>query len=368
MNSRERVLTLLAGKTPDRVPWMADLDYWASAMEQRGDEPQGFLNSEAYFDLYRQLGVGFYLQSYLPYRAEYDTTVRLTTESRGMKSRNTLETPIGVLTSERTYLPESFVSAPTIRPIKELRDLATLRYVLEHTTYEPNYGELLWRLPLIGDLGILLAYLPRSPFMEMAVELSDIVTLVDIWVDAPEELDETLQILGRKHDEAAAIVLASPAECLMFPENLSSEMVGKRFFEQYLRPYETRWAERCRQASKYSFVHMDGTLRGLLHEVGSVGIDVIEAITPAPVGNVAFGELRALAGPGPVLWGGVPGSYFTELVDDAEFERMVREVLSVMVREPRYVLGVGDQVPPDGLWSRVARVAELVERYGRYSD
>jgi len=31
------------------------------------------------------------------------------------------------------------------------------------------------------------------------------------------------------------------------------------------------------------------------------------------------------------------------------------------------VLGVADQVPPDGLHARVERVAELVERYGRYA-
>lgn len=46
---------------------------------------------------------------------------------------------------------------------------------------------------------------------------------------------------------------------------------------------------------------------------------------------------------------------------------MVRDVLSVMTSEPRYVLGVADQVPPTGLRKRVIRVAELVERYGAYS-
>ena len=45
---------------------------------------------------------------------------------------------------------------------------------------------------------------------------------------------------------------------------------------------------------------------------------------------------------------------------------MIGEVLSVMRREPRYVLGVADQVPPDGLTSRVKRVRELVDRYGAY--
>jgi len=77
--------------------------------------------------------------------------------------------------------------------------------------------------------------------------------------------------------------------------------------------------------------------------------------------------LRALAGPRSVLWGGLPGIYFTPLVSDTEFERHTREVLEVMVGDRRMVLGVADQVPPDGLRSRVARVVELVERYGHYA-
>jgi hypothetical protein len=41
-------------------------------------------------------------------------------------------------------------------------------------------------------------------------------------------------------------------------------------------------------------------------------------------------------------------------------------MIEIMVKEPRYVLGVADQVPPDGLEDRVRRVGELVELYGRY--
>jgi len=53
-------------------------------------------------------------------------------------------------------------------------------------------------------------------------------------------------------------------------------------------------------------------------------------------------------------------------VSDEEFERHIKNVLSVMRAEPRYVLGVADQVPPDGLERRVRRVRELVEQYGAY--
>ena len=67
-----------------------------------------------------------------------------------------------------------------------------------------------------------------------------------------------------------------------------------------------------------------------------------------------------------ILWGGIPGMFFTELVSDEEFDEHTRHVLEIMRTEPRYVLGVADQVPPDGLERRVRRVAELVEQYGAY--
>ena len=62
----------------------------------------------------------------------------------------------------------------------------------------------------------------------------------------------------------------------------------------------------------------------------------------------------------------MPGVYFTPNVSDEEFERHTKHILSLMVKEPRFVLGVADQVPPDGLESRVRRVRELVDEFGKY--
>ena len=98
-----------------------------------------------------------------------------------------------------------------------------------------------------------------------------------------------------------------------------------------------------------------------------MGLSFIEAMTPAPVGDLAIEEWPAWRGDSDtIFWGGIPGVYFTDLVDEAEFERHVKQVLAVMRTEPRYVLGVADQVPPDGLVRRVKRVRELVDAFGRY--
>jgi uroporphyrinogen-III decarboxylase len=159
----------------------------------------------------------------------------------------------------------------------------------------------------------------------------------------------------------------SPAEVLMIPENLSSEMVGPQFFESYMREYQEEWVREIKKAGKFSFIHIDGTLRGLLREEASTGFSVLEALTPKPSGDMDFREVAALANnPDSILWGGIPGVCFTNHISDEEFDKHVCQVIEVMRAEPRYVLGVADQVPPDGLESRVRRVGELVDRYGSY--
>lgn len=134
-----------------------------------------------------------------------------------------------------------------------------------------------------------------------------------------------------------------------------------------MRPYQEKWTARIRAAGKFSCMHLDGTLRGLIREECTVGFDFIESMTPAPVGDLAVEDWKPFCGETPTLfWGGIPGAYFSPTTSDAEFERHVRATLAIMRTEPRYVLGVADQVPPDGLESRLHRVAELVEECGAY--
>ncbi len=67
-SERERVLAILNGKKPDRVPWFGDLDYLGTAVIGRGQKPVDFKVRQAYIDWHRDLGVGYYLQGYFPFK------------------------------------------------------------------------------------------------------------------------------------------------------------------------------------------------------------------------------------------------------------------------------------------------------------
>ncbi len=368
MNDRERILTLLDGERPDRVPWCGDLDYWATALVGRGVKPAGFQRSRAYLDWHQDLGVGFYLQGYFPFTATVDGgAVREWRE--GLRRYREIATPRGTLRECWQWMPDDFTEGPVEHLVKSVADLPAYQWIHAHTRYEPDYAFAQERLGQLrhSGAGVMLAYLPKSPLMQLVALDAGIMAVVEMATDDEALFAETVAVVKASHDRAARLSVESPAEVLMIPENLSSEVVGPALFASYMRPYQAEWAAAIREAGKFSCIHLDGTLKGLLREECGVGLTFIEAMTPAPVGDLAVEDWAGFCGePHTVLWGGIPGGFFTPLVSDAVFDDHVRRVLAVMRQAPRYVLGVADQVPPGGLESRVRRVRELVELHGRY--
>jgi len=365
MTPQNRILKILKGEQPDQVPWFGDLDYWATALIAKKEKSQNFKRSREYIEWHKQLGAGFYLQGHFSFRPNFDFEEKIWHE--GNRRYRKIVTPKGALQECWKYIPDSYTEAPVEHLVKSENDLAALRFVYENTNWEPDYDFSYQRLEQIGDQGILLCYLPKSPFMHLVALEAGIMAVTFSEMNAPDEFAETLSVMKICFDKAAQIAVESPAEALMIPENLSAEMVGPRYFEKYMRAYQEEWIGKIRDIGKYSFIHMDGTLKGLLREEASTGVSVIEAMTPAPVGDLAIEDWISVAkNPNTILWGGIPGSYFTDFVSDADFDRFVKHVLSVMRTKPRYVLGVADQVPPDGMEYRVKRVRELVDKFGAY--
>jgi hypothetical protein len=368
MTPRERVLAVLRHEAVDRVPWFGDLDYWATSLIHRGERPAGFTESSDYLAWHRELGVGFYLQGWFPMKLGV-TGGDVGDRDDGVKRERTIHTPKGTLRERWEWSAQTFSWAPEERLVKSIDDLRIYRWVAEHADWSADYAYAARRGPQIGDQGVLLGYLHHSPLMQMVALDAGIEFVAVTDADDPDLLASTLAAWAEALVPAQRIAIESPAEVLMIPDNLSSEVVGTRLFERYLRPYYETWTPRVRDAGKPSCVHLDGTLRGLLAQVGGCGFTFVEAMTPAPVGDVPVSAWPSFRGGSDVVyWGGIPGAYFSPVVSDAEFERHVRETLSVMRADRRMVLGVADQVPPDALERRVRRVADLVDEQGRYGS
>ena len=250
--------------------------------------------------------------------------------------------------------------------IKTAEDMKAFRYLYENVEYEPDYDLTEKRLKNVGDNGIVVMYTPKSPLMELVALKAGIETVVtELMAEEPEEFEELLECMEEKHTIAAQIAIDSPAEYIFVPENLSSETVGGSLYDNYLQDIHRDWNQRIHKAGKKSMVHLDGTLNPLLSKLSRNGFDVIEAVTPKPVGDIALEDLRKYVEKDTIIWGGFPSGFFADSFPEEEFDKWVKNALEIIKKDGRFVLGVADQIVPGTSLKRVRRVSELIQKYGK---
>lgn len=387
MTKRERILAMLRGEKPDKLPWCADLAYWIDYLNDEKLMPAKYLEHEAHaanekvsmglaapfnsvglLQMHRDLDVGFYLQGYFPYDVIYDETVQVDTVYENVKDGQLrtikVTTPVGSMEEVWEYRFITHSWGPRYHMCKGVEDIPKLKYLYEHTTYEPNYTIAEERMGLVGDMGVVLVYMPKAPIMELISLRAGLGNVVDMLDEDEEAFEDLLQVMEKKHDEACELALKAPGECVMIPDNLSSGSIGRNLYRKYDMPYAKKWTARIREAGKYSFVHLDGTLNPLLTDTCEAGYDVIEGLTPKPMGDIEYDEMRPLATRDAILWGGIPSHLFDPDYPDEEFDRYVIDLIHKMVEDGRSVLAVGDQVVPRTKAERIRRVNDLVEKYG----
>lgn len=378
MGRRDDAINVLNGKTPEYVPWYGDLEYWLTYLRKENKIPGEYLEmgkgepavcnsltDDGLQKLHRDLGLGFYLQAYFPFDTIYHNVKieRIETETERIVR---YETPYGTLQEREVWMPVSYSWAPVEHLLKTAEDMKAFRYIYENIEYKPNYALAERRLTSVGNNGIVLAYTPKSPIMELVALRAGLETVVtELLAEEPDEFEELLECMLKKHEIATQIAIDSPAEYIFVPENLSSDMVGGSIYDNYMKEVHEEWTSRIRKAGKKSMVHLDGMLNPLLGKLSYSGFDVIEAATPAPVGDIALEDMRSYVKDETIIWGGMPGGYFSPILSDEEFDAWTKKTLEFMKKDNRFVMGVADQIVPGATFERIKRVSELVEKYGK---
>jgi hypothetical protein len=233
--------------------------------------------------------------------------------------------------------------------------------LLEHRHLEPaNLADYplrreMWReydaLPCIG--------LPRSPLASFVYEWAGLQNASYLLIDCEGKVRHALDLMEEQERPVLDGVCDLRPPLVHFPDNLFSDNLTG-FYDEYMAPGHRRRLDRLHGCGIRAAVHLDGTVRGLLPKLVEAGFDAVEAITPRPAGDLAVEEIPEVAGSETViLWGGVPGVMFADPYSWEDMERHVRKVLECWGGRP-FVLGVADQVPPDGDVEFCARIAEMV--------
>lgn len=361
MTIGERAMAVFEKTVPEKMPWFSDLSYWVLGQRSMGKLPDEYRGSEGYLKLHQDLGVGIFAFAPPVHRSTWDEEIFKTSAKQdGDLHIHEIQTPEGILRTVVRYSELTFSSAPMEYAVSTPKDLRALRSYYEGEKVVPDLERYSKIQSLWEDQGIAVLWAPRSPLGQLAVQWAGVANLSYLVADCPEEVEKTLALIAEKQDPVYEIICNSPAPVIEIGDNLSGETMGG-FFKEYSTPYFTKRANELHKAGKYMGVHLDGTMKGLITKVADTGLDYIEAITPAPMGDVPVGELFSLVTDKTIIWGGVPGAMFAPPYAWDDVKRLVEEIYALPEAKGRFVLCSADQVPVDGDIDLVKRVSEFVE-------
>jgi hypothetical protein len=359
----EAFLRIIEGQPADEVVWTADLAYWIHAEQRAGRADPEWDTEEGQLRLCRSLGVMpyYYYGQFLLAEPVYAHGIDVSRTDRGDRSWTRFHTPVGDLVQETVYLPTSCSTGVTKHFVTSEQDLDILSYIIEHRHLEPtnlvDYEER--RRAWQRYDGFPSLALPRSPLAAFAYEWAGIQDAVFLLFDCRSKVERVFAMMAEQEGPILDAVCSASPPLVHFIDNLSSENFTS-LYDRYLGPHHRSRIERLHAHGVRCAIHMDGTVRGLLPKLAASGFDSVEALTPQPVGDVTAQEMRRIAGNERMaLWGGVPGAMFAP---PYTWDQMRAHVLSVLDswRGTPFVLGVADQVPPNGDIHFCRRIADLV--------
>jgi len=362
---REAFLELLRGGRPDEIVWTADISYWLDAQSHAGTAKPEWQTEAGYLELCGELGcMPYYWYGKFGAARPVYTGVEIVCDSRGDRRRRTFRTPVGELIEESVFVEDSCSEAPVRHAVQREADLDVLLGLLERRRWEPtNLADYPQRLEMwarwdgVPGLG-----LPRSPLPAFMVEWAGIEHGALLLMDYPDKVEQVLSLMEAQEQSVLDAVCERMPPVVHFPDNLASDNLTS-FFARHIAARYRRRLERLHAAGVRCAVHLDGTIRGLLPRLAAVGFDAVEALTPQPVGDVSLAEMREVADSATVvLWGGVPGAMFAPPFSWRQMQAHIERLLASWRGTP-FIIGVADQVPPDGDLGFVRKIAELA-RHG----
>jgi hypothetical protein len=362
MTNRERILTLLDGGTPDRIPWIPRLKIWYDANRLAGTLPARYRGLSLREVEQRVFG-GAAARDGVIYTTSLDNVDVRTRHLDSLETVTEYVTPVGTVTSvergSNRLRAAGIQDAQTEFVLKRREDYAVVQYLFEHTRYEPAYEDYLRYEAEIGEAGYPMVNCGDCPFHHWMRGLAGYNAAYFHLMDYTQEVERLLTVITQRYQETIwKHMLDSPARLLMHGHHLSSQMTPPTLFEPYITPYFQELTAKLRSAGKVVALHGDNNTRHILRQIEQAGFGMVECFVTSPMVETTLQEARDCWGDRVIIWGGIPSVLLEDPYTDEQFEQYVDEVLATIADGRAFILGIADNAMPDAKIERIERITE----------
>ncbi len=376
MTSKERLEAVMRGGVADRIPVSPRIG--AFLMGKYGSSS---LESHIRFQKEYEYDISFTMGSSLPNPTEsvltelpYTDLVKIETEvgqDRDLKIvKRIFHTPAGRL-QDVTMIPpagrEYGVSPNPVKTewlIKDKSDLEKLVYLLPDPFKHTNTQGFLNAEKILGDKGIIQIVI-RSPIDKRAGDARGMENLMVDYYEDPELFDAVLEFyMDHVMAETKACLEAGVKHIFgsWFYTSLSSGWSPKISREKFI-PLMKRHVELVHSYGATYDLYDDGKFMQVIEDYADTGADVLETLTPPPVGDIDLAAAKKLVGDRIVLKGYVDLLYVLKLGTPEMIRETVREAVEKAGYDGRFILGTSDSIRDGTPEQNVKEYFEAAKRY-----
>ena len=352
------------GESGGRIIWQPRILCWHADKLWSGEDLPAPYTGMGLHEVYRALGCSARL--YDEYngcfrRLEHPSVEVTTRRLDETDTEHTIHAPVGKQVAVTRRSPHGSHPITMKWEVETREELAVATWREENATWEWDDVRYLEQRAQLDSLGAPTIYLPRMNVQCLYLEKMGIERGIHALYEWPAELETFFRALEECHDRLIDLVNASPIEIVNFGENVHSATLTPELFRRHHLPACQRRCERLHQGGKFVSSHWDGDTRPLLPFAKETGLDAIEAITPAPQGDVELVEIRKALGDEMFLLDGIPAVYFDDTYPVEVLVECAERLIELFA--PRLVLGISDEISSSGDIERLRVVDGIVQEY-----
>ena len=381
MTNREKVLNLMEGKSLGELIWAPRMKLWHDAHERLKTLPEKY-NGKSLIEVEKMLGAvaaDSARLSWVHRDAQPDgqimqfnfNTVEVEKKTEGTTETITYKTPIGTVTEAHSINVEAVRKGFPMQKhqsehlIKEEKDYEIVEYLYKDMTFIPTYENYLEFENSLDNHGVPIVNLDRDPMYLIMQNLIGYNQFFYEFYDRKKKVDHLYEVLCEKAKEFTEIAIHSPAKILLAAYHYDGRMVSPQFYDEYFKPFLKPFAKELIKRDKYIGFHADADVIGLMDTVLDTGLIFMDCFITSPMVSTTLKDALKVWEDKVVIYGGVPSNLLLpSICSDADFEDFLKDMFQTIKDYPcRILLGIADNVMPEVDFSRVERIAEMVENF-----
>ncbi|MDY5014556.1 MAG: uroporphyrinogen decarboxylase family protein [Eubacteriales bacterium] len=328
MTSRERLLTVMRGEIPDRVP--------ISTYEVVGYNSAVFYNKEPSYrslmDYIREKTDCMCLH-YMPTNCFFtQTAVRPDCKVERVQRPDGYETHLTVNLPGRTLhkvdrvingVHTTWNVEPLCKSIEDVDALLDIPY--EPVTYDPSDMPRLREE--VGEHGLLVTS-PADPACA-AMQLMEFGESLVWAMTEPEHFEKTVRIFHERmmqNLERQLNTYTVDMYRICGPEYLTPPYLPPEYFAKYTAPYLKEMVDLIHSHGAYARIHCHGKIGQVLDMMAATGCDAIDPCEAPPDGDIEFADIKRCVGDRIVLMGNIQ----LKLLEKGSAEEVREYVLRTM--------------------------------------